>query len=86
MYLGGPRSPGRHGLVNMPTWLHKQYHKGLDKVFGRALDRRKSAEYFRYLSPQQQAEHFQMFMKYTQAFDKVHKTKLWDAVVKVASY
>jgi hypothetical protein len=65
----------------MPRELHQAYHNGLDKV----LPRWQGTDYFRNLSPTQQAENFEKLRKYTQAFDKAHKTKLWDAIKKNVS-
>ena len=37
------------------------------------------------LPPAVQAENFEVLRKYTQEFDKVHGTRLWDAIKEVAA-
>jgi hypothetical protein len=77
-YLGGPE---KQSLETLSESLHKLYHKGLDQL----LPRWRSADYYRGLSPTQQAKNFEILRKYTQAFDAKYRTQLWDAIMQIAS-
>jgi hypothetical protein len=44
-----------------------------------------TAEFYRTLTPEEQAVNFGRFWKYTEAFDNKHGTQLWDAIMKTAS-
>jgi RHS repeat-associated protein len=78
-YLGGP--PTKKYLVNLPDWLHWEYHARLDK----ALPRWRSKKYYDSLSPQEQAENFMLLREITLDFDAEFGTSLWEAIKKVAS-
>ena len=77
-YLQGPY---KQELQKLSKSLHDKYHSGLDKH----LPRRSTSEYYRTLPPQQQAENFAKFLKYTEEFDKKHGTHLVEALRKVAA-
>jgi hypothetical protein len=78
MYLGGPL---KQKLETLPRPLHEAYHGGLDAM----LPRQWGTEYYRYLTPLEQAENFEVFRLYTEAFDAKHGTSLWDAVKGIAA-
>ena len=80
-YLGGA---AKQKLQRLPRSLHDAYHAGLDKILPRQV-RGGAAEYYRSLSPSQQAVNFQKFMEYTKAFDAKHGTALWKAIVDEAT-
>ena len=77
-YLGGPY---KQELEQLPKALHDKYHSGLDKILPRQWD----SDYYRGVSPQQQAENFGKFLNYTEAFDQKYGTHLVDALMKVAA-
>jgi RHS repeat-associated protein len=76
-YLGGP---GKQVLAELPENLNHEFHAGFDKLLPRQL----GAEHYRKLTPTQQAEQFDLLRRYIEAFDKKHKTELWDALKAVA--
>ena len=45
----------------------------------------RGTEYYRALSPLQQAQNFEKLRKFTQAFDTKYGTNLWDAIKRTAS-
>ncbi len=77
-YLGGPL---KQTLQKLPKSLHDEYHRGLDEI----LPRWRSSEYYKALSPQEQAESFARFLEYTEAFDQQYGTHLADALKRVAA-
>jgi hypothetical protein len=64
--------------------LHDAYHSGLDKILPRQI-KGGATEYYRSISPAEQAANFQKFMEYTKNFDAEHGTKIWDKVVHEAT-
>jgi hypothetical protein len=78
MYLGGP---AKQALVELPEDLHVAYHAGLDRL----LPRWRSADYWRSLSPEEQARNFDLLRLYTEQFDAKHGTKLWEAIKRTAA-
>jgi hypothetical protein len=74
-YLGGRY---QQILEPLPKSLHDAYHSGLDKILPRAL----GSAYYQGLSAAKQADVLREFRAYTQAFDEMHGTKLWDAAVR----
>jgi len=77
-YLGGPV---QQELEKLGPKFHDKYHGGLDRMLPRGY----GSEYYRNLSPVEQAENFEKLREYTQAFDKANGTNLWEAIKKVAS-
>ena len=80
-YLGGAV---KQKLQSLPKATHDAFHAGLDKILPRQI-RGGATEYYRSLSPAEQAANFQKFMEYTKAFDAKHGTNLWDAIVDEAT-
>jgi RHS repeat-associated protein len=68
-------------LVALPKDVHDAYHAGLDKV----LPRKWTTEFYRFVSPEEQAANFEKFRQYTERFDAQYGTQLWEAVKKIAS-
>ncbi|HBO45081.1 MAG TPA: hypothetical protein DD670_14360 [Planctomycetaceae bacterium] len=77
-YLQGP---AKQALEELPANLHNKFHGGLDKL----LPRQYGSEYYRQLSPAQQAADFEKLRKYTEAFDRTHGTRLWEAIKETAA-
>ena len=75
-YLGGPAN---QPLEWLPGPVHNAYHGGLDawlpRQWGCVLHK---------LTPLEQAQNFELFRTYTQAFDSQYGTSLWDAVKAIA--
>jgi hypothetical protein len=74
-YLGGQY---QQILEPLPKGLHDSFHSGLDKV----LPRKWGTEYYERLKPAARQQAMQDLADYTRAFDSVHGTQLYDAMVR----
>ncbi len=77
-YLGGRF---QQLLEPLPKNLHDAYHSGLDKILPRQI-RGAATEYYGSLSAAEKVANLNKLKEYTQAFDKIHGTKLWEAAVR----
>lgn len=78
MYLGGPQ---QQLLEPLPTSLHIDYHTGLDQILPRQI-KGGATQYYSSLPPAEQAANLNKFQVYTQGFDRIHGTNLWDAAMR----
>jgi hypothetical protein len=72
-YLGGAE---RQLLVPLAADLHRLYHSGLDKI----TPRQWGAAYYSAMDPVNRADPWRRVAEYTQAFDDVHGTEIYNAM------
>ena len=73
-YLGGPIE---QILVNLPEYLHKKYHSGLDKILPRQL----GTKTYEALSAKSKRAVLRALVTYTKAFDRAYGTKIYKAIL-----